>query len=220
MIALVPQVRDVAYAIFAAPDLDRMRAYLEDFGMVCAEQSHAELCMRGSGHAPFVHKTVLGPARFVGFGLEFESRRDIALLAARIGGELEDGPAMEASARLVVQDPDGWRIEAVHDWSSAPDAPGENAQLYNFGSQRTRLDQVRRVPQRPARVKRLGHIALKTQRLDEMLNWYRHAFCMRESDRFYIGQPDSVYLSEDHEAGEHAIEAVLGQWGPMPPADF
>ena len=54
------KIEDVAYVRFRAPDLDLMKAYLADFGLVVTEERPDQIFARGTGPAPFVHGTERG----------------------------------------------------------------------------------------------------------------------------------------------------------------
>ena len=56
----VIRIEDIAHVRYAAPDLQAMREFLEDFGMVVFEQ-HGRLYGKGSDGRPFVH--VPNPAK-------------------------------------------------------------------------------------------------------------------------------------------------------------
>ena len=51
------KVQDIIYVAHRVPDLDRMEAFLTDFGMVKAERRADKLFMRGAGSRPFIHMT-------------------------------------------------------------------------------------------------------------------------------------------------------------------
>ena len=77
----VIKVTDVAFPRFQAPDLDRMQAFLEAFGMQVAQRTADSLYMRGSGSDHHVHVTHLGDAAFLGLAFRAASRGDLVKLA-------------------------------------------------------------------------------------------------------------------------------------------
>jgi hypothetical protein len=79
----VTMAYDVAYVRFRAPDLDAMRAFLLDFGMIPLETSPNLLAFRGHGPEPFVHMTELGPSSFAGFGVRLNDLAALEALALR-----------------------------------------------------------------------------------------------------------------------------------------
>ena len=82
----MPKAVEIAHVVYECTDLDRMQAFLEDFGMLTAARSTDLLVMRGAGTSPALHVTRLGEVdRFVGGALEVESRADLDALAAMPG---------------------------------------------------------------------------------------------------------------------------------------
>jgi catechol 2,3-dioxygenase-like lactoylglutathione lyase family enzyme len=177
-------VSGMAYVRLSAPDLGRMEAFLEDFGMVKVHRDARRLYMRGVGEAPFLHVTELGEPGVIGCAYEL---RDAALLAdlAKLPGargvEQIDGPG--GGLRVRVQNPDGLWIE--------------------FVTQRT---VVERLPARPllrgpegesralgaARVERIAHTAFATPQLEASLAWYQRVLGLIPTDELYIGEPSNV----------------------------
>ena len=107
------KVEDVAHVRFAAPDLDAMRAFLEDFGMTVVTQDADRLVMGGCGHAPFLHVTERGAASFKALAFRAGSLADLEILAGADGVAVEalDAPGGGYVVRL--SDPDGHGIEVV-----------------------------------------------------------------------------------------------------------
>ncbi|MGH7462858.1 MAG: VOC family protein, partial [Longimicrobiales bacterium] len=67
----------VAYGRLRAPDLDRMEAFLLDFGMVRVERNENTLYMRGTGPAQYIHVTEKGNAAFLGMAYRAGSEADL-----------------------------------------------------------------------------------------------------------------------------------------------
>ena len=83
------KVQDVEYLTFQAPDLTRMREFLLDFGMKDSSDTEPDvLRMRGTGDAPFLHKTKVGEAGFLGLALRAPVHRglEISGLFGRVCG--------------------------------------------------------------------------------------------------------------------------------------
>jgi catechol 2,3-dioxygenase-like lactoylglutathione lyase family enzyme len=302
------KIRDVAYPIFAAPDLKKMQSFLEDFGMAHAHSDSDTLFMRGLGEVPVVHKTVRGEPAYVGMAVQVASREDLQTLADHFGAQVEPNTGPGGGEVVVFQDPDGRRIEALFGFSKAKPLPTPDRVPDNIAHARSRLGLVKRVVPGAANVKRFGHAALKSPHMARAVEWYKQMFGMLESDSFYVGEEqnvagifmrcdlgpnhtdhhtiliqaapeaglghcgwevfdlDDIMLGHDHlrargfepywgvgrhvlgsqvfdywrdpwgnvvehwtdgdlldadtPAGRHPIERILGQWGPMPPADF
>ena len=75
------KVDDVVYAMFRAPDLDRMENFLVDFGLMRAHRTESHLYMRACGRDQYAHITELGDPAFVGMGFRAKSEKDLFTLA-------------------------------------------------------------------------------------------------------------------------------------------
>lgn len=302
------RIVDVVYPIFSAPDLRKMRSFLEDFGMVLAYEGSDELFMRGSGATPVVHKTVRGAPNFTGLAVQVASKLDLDKLAAVFGTSVEPNTGPGGGEMVVGFDPDGRRIEALYGFKQADALAHPDRVPDNVAHSRARLGLVKRFSQGSARIMRFGHAALKSSDLSGTVAWYQRTFGLLESDSFFVGDEtgiagvfmrcdrgiehtdhhtiliqassapglghcgwevfdvDDLMLGHDHlrarghssywgvgrhvlgsqvfdywkdpwgnvvehwtdgdlldaeaQAGRHPIETILGQWGPMPPADF
>ena len=109
------RVSDMAFPRFQAPDLDRMEAFLTDFGMQRSARTERALYMRGTDAQHHVHVTHLGER---GVPRSRLPRRRAAPTCARwpraVGGAVEplDEPGGGEVVRL--RDPDGRQIDVVH----------------------------------------------------------------------------------------------------------
>jgi len=177
-----PKAHDVAYVRFAAPDLDRMRVFLEDFGLVVAERSTARLVMRGHGDRPVCHVTELGEPAFLAAGIWMRDAGDLTRLAEREGVAVEplDLPGGGQVVRLA--DPDGFRIEAVAGQAAVAPLPVSVPPAWNQGLAYPRQSRTRRVAQGPSHVLRLGHIVLGVSDFRRSERWYKDRFGLVTSD--------------------------------------
>ena len=64
----MPKAIDLAYVVYQAPDLDKMEAFMNDFGLLTAEKTNDALFLRGGGTAPAIHITYRGEKKFIGAG--------------------------------------------------------------------------------------------------------------------------------------------------------
>ncbi|WP_198021415.1 VOC family protein [Burkholderia sp. WSM2232] len=168
----------------SAPDLGRMQAFLEDFGMALAYRDAKRLYMRGVGDTPFLHVTELGYPGVVSFGYEL---RDPSLLdsVARLSGaqgvETLDAPG--GGQRVRVIDPNGLtleliagqkRVERLEPRVVVRGADGESRVL---GA---------------ARVVRIAHTAYATPNLPGTIDWYQNAFGLLPTDELFVGSRDNA----------------------------
>ena len=182
----IAKAYDVAYVRFRVPDLEKMRSFLQDFGMVdtVLEQPADRLFMRGTGRAPFVHASERGEAGFVALGIWVGGRADLERLAAHDGTAIEplDMPGGGLVVRLT--DPDGFLIEAVAEQEDLP--PVERAlpfaEPWNHNGEYPRVSRFRRVTQGPSHVQRLGHCVFGVSNFRRSEQWYKERFGFVTSD--------------------------------------
>jgi catechol 2,3-dioxygenase-like lactoylglutathione lyase family enzyme len=177
---------DIAYVRFSAPDLDKMEAFLSDFGMVRAARDDKTLYMRGEGGDPFLHVTHKGEPGFAGIAFKAASVGDLELLASKAGSKIEalDGPGGGQVVKL--RDPDGFLVETVAGRGTlAPDAtPPEQA--LNDWRKRVRHNAPKRVGRGASHIKRLGHCVLNVSNFRASEAWYKQHFGFITSDEIKL----------------------------------
>ncbi len=187
------KVQDIAYVRFAAPDLDVMKRFAADFGLVLTAHEKDVLYHRGTDPSPYIHVTEFGDAGFRGVAFEAGSAEDLAA-AAQIEGaspvEKLDAPGGGQVVRFT--DPDGYSVEVVHGREPLPALTVPRSQGLNRGSQRGRLGELHRPPSGPSSVKRLGHAVVRVADYRVSAEWYKSRFGFLSSDEVYIGEPDNV----------------------------
>jgi len=182
----IAKAYDVAYVRFRAPDLEKMRAFLLDFGMVDSvpEQDADLLFMRGTCSAPFVHSTERGDPGFAALGIWVRDMTDLEQLAAHDGKTVESLNAPGGGYVVRLTDPDGFLIEAVWGQDSLPDVerviPYPDA--WNYAGENRRVSHLRRVKQGASHVRRLGHCALSVSNFHVSEQWYKERFGFVTSD--------------------------------------
>ncbi|WP_198017962.1 VOC family protein [Burkholderia sp. WSM2230] len=168
----------------SAPDLGRMQAFLEDFGMALAHRDAKRLYMRGVSDTPFLHVTELGDPGVVSFGYEVRDPSlldSVAKLPGAQGIETLDAPG--GGQRVRVTDPNGLtlellagqkRVEKLEPRVLVRGADGESRVL---GS---------------ARVVRIAHTAYATPNLAGTIDWYQDAFGLLPTDELFVGSRDNA----------------------------
>lgn len=187
------KITDIAFVRFRAPDLGKMEAFLEDFGLATTHRDENVLYSRGSDPEPWIHGVEEGEAGFAGVGFDVASAEDLQSAAALPGAsaiEELDGPG--GGHRVLLSDPDGFRVEVVHGREPATPLPAPHAQPYNSGHERRRFNSLQRVDRGPARVKRLGHCVLHVSNFQVSDAWYRSNFGLLRSDAVYAGEQDNL----------------------------
>jgi catechol 2,3-dioxygenase-like lactoylglutathione lyase family enzyme len=174
---------DVAYVRFRAPDLERMRDFLVDFGLVDAgESDDGSLFMRGYGSGPFLHATARGDAAFAGFGIQMRDIADLERLAAADGVAVEPHRAPGGGWIVRLTDPDGNNVEAVAGQRPVEPLPLPPCLPWNHGGDYRRQSAVRRVARGAAHVRRLGHVVLSVSDFRRSEAWYKERFGLITSD--------------------------------------
>jgi catechol 2,3-dioxygenase-like lactoylglutathione lyase family enzyme len=209
------RVADLAYVRFRAPDLDRMEAFLTDFGMLRSARTARALYMRGSDSPHHIHVTELGEPAFLGIGLEAASARDLAALAQAEGASpLEKIDEPGGGQRVCLSDPNGVAIEVVHGIERLPTLTPPARRGVNSGARRVRFGEPQAFERGPAHVKRLGHFVLLVKDFRETEAFYHGRFGFRNSDEIYLGERDAVLAAfmrldrGDEYVDHHAFLAV------------
>ncbi len=187
------KVKDIAYARFAAPDLDAMERFVTDFGLVVTARRDDLHYARGTDPSPYLHVTERGDAGFRGIAFEAASADDL-LAAAKLEGAsaAEKIEAPGGGQRVRFSDPDGYAIEVVHGRELLPPLAVRSAAPLNRGSDRQRRGALQRVQAGPACVKRVGHAGLRVRDFRHSEAWYKSRFGFLSSDEVYLGAPDNI----------------------------
>lgn len=183
------KIEDIAFVGFRAPDLDRMRAYMEDFGGVVVEQTVDRLYVRGAGSAPFVHMTERGEAGFMLVGFRAESIEDLNRLADKAGVTPAALEAPGGGMYIDLSDPDGHVVRVVAGQTPADVIEHAPPATWNFANDKPRLREVKRVEQGPAKIVRLGHCVLNVSDFRVSEAWYKSMFGFITSDEIQVA-PD------------------------------
>jgi len=185
------KVEDVAHVAFRAPDLDRMEAFLKDFGLTTWRED-GRLYARGLGSAPFVHVTELGEPGFVAVGLRAASIEDVIALGRSEGAEPKKLERPGGGVGVTLRDPDGFAVEVVAGQTSAEPLPLPQADGWNSARDKSRLRRPKRVGQTPAHVVRLGHCVLGVSDFRASERWYKERFGFITSDEIAVSLEMSI----------------------------
>ena len=183
------KIEDIAFVRFRAPDLGRMRAFLEDFGLIVVEADEQRIVSRAMGPAPVAHIAELGEPGFAGVGFRAESVDDLHRLADAEGAHVQpfDAPGGGLCVRLA--DPDGHPVEVIAGQTLAAPLPLPGREPWNSAREHDRLRQTRRVEAGPSHVVRLGHAVLNVSNFRESEAWYKRRFGFITSDEIAL-KPD------------------------------
>ncbi len=189
------KVTDLAWARFAAPDLDRMERFLTDFGLVRSARTADALYMRGANADHHFHITHLAdePA-FLGMAFKAASLGDLETLSRAEGAspvEAIDEPGGGWRVRLT--DPHGFRVETVFGVGELAPLKDSQAVGPDFGPARRRGGPVARQARVPCQVRRLGHFVLNVPDCRVSDDFYKAHFGFLSSDVCYVpDNPDEL----------------------------
>jgi len=190
----MPKAIDVAWVVYEAPDLDKMEAFLCDFGLVTADKRADQLCMRAAEATPVVHITRLGDkARFVGGAFRMAAREDLEALAKLPGSSpveaIVDIPGGGWRVRMAT--PDGVPMDAIWGQNEVSALPVRAPHPFNAGSSKQRINTSLRPKREPGVVLRFGHFGLRVLNHDVSLAWWRERFGMLDSDYLCVPGDES-----------------------------
>lgn len=180
------RVKDLAYVRFRAPDLDLAERFLSDFGLTRSARTETALYMRPADAVHHAYVAELGPPEFIGFAFEADALDDLkALSSAETASAVAPIEEPGGGARVVLTDPDGFQVEVVHGIERPAPLSPSATNLYNWGSERTRLGDAKRLERGPAIVKRLGHVVIITTDFQRSDAFYKAHFGLISSDEIY-----------------------------------
>lgn len=185
----MPKAMEIAYVVYDATDLDRMEAFMRDFGLLIAQRTDDVLYMRGAGTVPYLHVTRRSARNgFTGVALEMKTRADLHAVAELPGSSaVEPNPGPGSGWRVRMTTPDGVPVDAVWGRESAERIEMREPNRYNWGTVKNRLNLSLRPKRAPGLVMRLGHIGLRTSDHAITRQWFRDRFGLIDSD--YICVP-------------------------------
>lgn len=207
----MPKAVEIAHVVYECTDLDRMQAFLEDFGMLTAARSTDLLVMRGAGTSPALHVTRLGEVdRFVGGALEVESRADLDALAAMPGSSGVEAIADLPSGgwRVRMATPDGVTIDAIWGQRAAEPVALRVPNDYNWATVKTRFNASLRPKREPGLVLRIGHFGLRVADHERTRQWFRDRFGLLDSDYLCVPGDESTVVGTfvRFDAGENFVD--------------
>ena len=182
----MPTAIAIASVTYEVTDLDRMEAFLTDFGLVRAHRTATTLYMRCADAAPYVHVSRLTSAnRFGGVAFTMARRDDLDALARLPGSaavESIDAPGGGSIVRMTM--PDGHVVSAVADITPAAPLVARAPYPFNSALSKSRANVALRPRREPGHTLRLGHCVLKVLDHDRAVAWLTERFGFLASDYF------------------------------------
>ncbi|MCP9271859.1 VOC family protein [Mycolicibacterium arenosum] len=188
----VIKVADIAWLEFEKPDLIRAEAFARAFGFQAAMRAPDELHLRGTdAGAPCVILRGGERSRFTGVAFRADDEVDVLRLADHTGAPVLALPEAIGGLGVSLADPSGVSVRVVAGTHPLPELPAQQPHVINVGHASTRINATQRPRRVPARVQRLGHVVLQSNRYLETLNWYLDHLGLIVSDFLYFpGQRD------------------------------
>jgi catechol 2,3-dioxygenase-like lactoylglutathione lyase family enzyme len=186
----VIKVHDLAWLEFQKPDLAKAERFAHHFGFTTTLRTDEELHLRGSQAGAASVLIRKGPTtRFLGLAFQAADAGDLDRLARATGTEVRPLPEAVGGRTVQLHDPSGQSVQVVHGRTEHPALPSQRVQVFNFGRELRRSNATQRPPREPARVERLGHVVLQSNRYVQTLDWYLEHFGLIVSDfLYYEGQ--------------------------------
>lgn len=201
-------VIDVAFVRFHAPDLDRMEAFLVDFGLIRSERTDDTLYMRGTDDEGFIHVTHLAEEPgFAGLAFNAESADDLETLSLAEGfGDVAELGGPGGGRAVSTTDPNGFRVEVVAGRGSVGRLDVGRQLVTNDGTTTDRKGAPLRVDPGPSQVKRLGHVVLEVHDFGESEAWYKERFGLVTSDEVALKDDSTLGAFLRCDAGERFVD--------------
>ena len=187
------KVRDIAYVRFQAPDLNLGEKFLSDFGFIRSAQTETVRYYRCAGENHHAYILEQGEPKFLGFAVEVADRADLEELARVEGaGPVEAIDEPGGGERVIITDPDGYRIEVVHGIEKLTPLAMRDPLVLNYAYDKPRNNTAQRPAVGAAQMKRLGHIGLTVTNIQATIDWYSKMLGLLLSDAVMAGPHTAI----------------------------
>ncbi len=183
------QLKALHHVTFAVRDLDRQEAFCADFGLIRAERTDSRLVMRTEGGDEACYVAIKGDEDgFVGLAFEVDDAAMLGEAVARLGAEQRPDLDIPGGGRCVaLTDPDGNQVLLVHGSARREAGQPDDDLVINtpFAKHRFGRQQSHREVG-PARLWRLGHLALFVRSFAASSAWYAEKLGLIGSDVYHV----------------------------------
>ena len=188
-------LKSLHHVKFQVKDLEELKGFAEDFGLIPIEETRDRLVMRAMGGDMGVYVAEKGDKdALVGFAFEVENQSDLeSAVNDRGASEIADLDLPCGGQFVSLTDPDGNQVELVHGVGRMAEGELEEDLMINTPAKKVRFgrNQVGR-HFGPARLWRIGHIGLFVKSYAESSAWYQENLGLIGSDVYNIpGQPQA-----------------------------
>ncbi len=214
------KAQSLTHLIVERPDLERAVHFLTDFGLILTQQDADTAYLRAAAPTPYCYRIHRAErARFVGFGLQVQSREDLEKLArlpgaSSIGATGRPGDGWQVS----LTDPSGFTVEAVYGQTPSAAVEHRPPLTWNLAEQRPRTNATQRPPVTPPQVLRLGHVVIEVADYQSTCAWYTQHLGFIPSDVQVLpdGMPVVTFmrLNLGHTPADHHTLAIAQSFMP------
>ncbi|MFV0350620.1 MAG: VOC family protein [Halodesulfovibrio sp.] len=201
-------------------DVDRMSAFLTDFGFTELCRKDGSIFFRGFGSAPWCVEIRKGDEdSFTGFVLAAAEASDLARLAETADAPVEDSPFPGGGQIVTLQGPGGYSVSLAHGFAILEEqsvrSPIDSS---NSPFAKRRINEGVRPPSGPSPVHKIGHVVLQVTDFSDSVTWFMRMFGFLPSDllctqggHFGLG---FLRLNRGEKPADHHTVALLA--GPEP----
>jgi len=211
-------LKSLHHVKFNVKDLDALKVFAKDFGLIPLEDTSERLVMKALGGDTGVYVAEKADEdAFVGLAFEVDSRSDLDTAVNTLGAtDVADLDLPCGGQCVTLTDPDGNEVSLVHGVSRAPEGTLEPELMINTPMKKLRFgqNQISR-DIGPARLWRIGHIGLFVRDFAVSSAWYQEKFGLIGSDVYNIpGQPDNKIvgffrMNRGEEYVDHHVVALM-----------
>lgn len=188
-------LKSLHHVKFQVTDLESLKGFAEDFGLIPIEETSDRLVMKALGGDMGVYVAEKGDKDgLVGFAFEVESGADLEKAVKELGATSISNLDLPCGGQYVtLTDPDGNEVSLVHGVGRMAEGELEAELMINTPAKKVRFgkNQVNR-NFGPARLWRIGHIGLFVKSYGASSAWYQENLGLIGSDVYNIpGQPQA-----------------------------
>jgi catechol 2,3-dioxygenase-like lactoylglutathione lyase family enzyme len=188
-------LKSLHHVTFKVKNLQKLKVFAEDFGLIPIEETSERLVMKALGGDTGVYIAEKGEQdALVGFAFEVNSHSDLESAVKNLAAtEVADLDLPCGGQYVSLTDPDGNKIDLIHGVSRVTEGELEPDLMINTPAKKIRFgqNQINR-NFGPARLWRIGHIGLFVKSFATSSAWYQENLGLIGSDVYNIpGQPEA-----------------------------
>ncbi|MFK8049447.1 MAG: VOC family protein [Halioglobus sp.] len=211
-------LKSLHHVKFKVKDLEQLKTFAQDFGLIPMEETPERLVMRALGGDQGVYVAEKAEQdTLVGLAFEVNARDDLDSAVKNLGAtEVADLDLPCGGQYVTLKDPDGNEVYLVHGSSRVAEGELEPELMINTPSKKVRFGKNQTDRNfGPARLWRIGHIGLFVKSYAASSAWYRENLGLIGSDVYNIpGQPKAQIvgfhrMNQGEEYVDHHVVALM-----------